>query len=377
MSNALLVTGTCWICMALACQTQSASEPADAHESWCRRGTAVATQPANERAEAHQLIMDGWRLSAADVEKLEEHVTAEPGDLTARTKLIGYYSYSGQNPRNDRIAEAVRRHVLWIIRHRPESQIAGLPQTRLEPVLDAEGYRLASVAWQNQVEKRSKDTAVLGNAAAFFLLNESKTAERLLNQASQLEPKEAEWPKRLAHLYELRMNSASGKLRQEWAGKALAMGERAYQLTPDNYSRSLLLDDLAKTAFEAGQFDKAERYARQTLDMATNRADWNYGNAIHHGTLVLGRIALAKGDVGQAKKYLVEAGKTPGSPQLNSFGPNMLLASELLKRGEKQAVLDYLDAVGMFWEMGKNKLKEWSEAVKNNAVPSFGANLNY
>jgi len=38
---------------------------------------------------------------------------------------------------------------------------------------------------------------------------------------------------------------------------------------------------------------------------------------------------LKEGKVEDAKHYLLEAGKTPGSPQLNSFGPDMSLAEEL------------------------------------------------
>ena len=39
------------------------------------------------------------------------------------------------------------------------------------------------------------------------------------------------------------------------------------------------------------------------------------------------------GDSLAAGKYLVEAAHTPGSPQLNSFGPNVTLAKELLEMG--------------------------------------------
>jgi hypothetical protein len=50
----------------------------------------------------------------------------------------------------------------------------------------------------------------------------------------------------------------------------------------------------------------------------------------------------ANGDIEEAKKQLLLAGKTPSSPQLNSFGPNMILAKELLDKGEKDTVLHYL-----------------------------------
>ena len=43
------------------------------------------------------------------------------------------------------------------------------------------------------------------------------------------------------------------------------------------------------------------------------------------------------------------SGKTPGSPQLNSFGPDFMLDRELLEKGERAAVLAHLELVGKFW----------------------------
>ncbi len=82
--------------------------------------------------------------------------------------------------------------------------------------------------------------------------------------------------------------------------------------------------------------------------------DWNYGNVIHDANLILGRVALKKGNIEKTKHYLLEAGKTPGSPQLNSFGPSFTLAHELLEKGEKITVLEYLDLIGKFWANPEN-----------------------
>ncbi len=78
-----------------------------------------------------------------------------------------------------------------------------------------------------------------------------------------------------------------------------------------------------------------------------------------------------------AKTQLHAAGETPGSPQLNSFGPNMSLCADLLKRGETEAVLDYFAQCGKFWRMGKDRLDTWTKEAKSGKEPEFGANLVY
>ena len=64
---------------------------------------------------------------------------------------------------------------------------------------------------------------------------------------------------------------------------------------------------------------------------------------------MLGRIALAEGDVAVAKKRLLAFADSKGSPRMNSFGPNMQLAKDLLARGEDDTVIEYFERCGKFW----------------------------
>lgn len=92
---------------------------------------------------------------------------------------------------------------------------------------------------------------------------------------------------------------------------------------------------------------------------------------------MLGRLAFRGGDIARAKAELVEAGRTRGSPQLDTFGPSMGLAKDLLERGERAAVLEYFELCSKFWEMGAEKLAAWRAAIERGDVPDFGANLRY
>jgi hypothetical protein len=136
------------------------------------------------------------------------------------------------------------------------------------------------------------------------------------------------------------------------------------------------LPDLAKLAFSADDIDKAEAYSEQLLQIAPQYPkDWNYGNAIYYGNFVLGRIAVLRGNLVQAGQYLLAAGGTPGSPQLNSFGPNMTLARELLEKGQSEVVLQYFTLCKSFWKMDYGKLDQWSAVIRAGGIPDLTDDL--
>lgn len=138
------------------------------------------------------------------------------------------------------------------------------------------------------------------------------------------------------------------------------------------------LPDLAKEAARSGEFDTAQELASELLFLANEfETDWNYGNAIHDANIVLGLVALSRDDIGAAEAHLLAAGNTEGSPQLDSFGPNMMLAEALLQRDETKAVLEYFKLCRAFWELHDGQLDLWSQQVLAGLIPDFGANLRY
>jgi hypothetical protein len=170
------------------------------------------------------------------------------------------------------------------------------------------------------------------------------------------------------------------RLRKKLEPTAKIKLEKLEQAAPSGgRERFYALANLAKAAFEAGELNKAETYARELLAAASDyQTDWNYGNAIFHGNTMIGRVALSRdNNLIQAKSSLLASGQTPGSPQLNSFGPNMSLAKELLGRGERDAVLEFFTSCRKFWKSQAAKLDAWTATVKGGGIPDFGANLLY
>ncbi len=153
--------------------------------------------------------------------------------------------------------------------------------------------------------------------------------------------------------------------------------EKLTEATTDR-DRFYALNDAAKQSFVLGKIEDARKYARELLTLLPKfPGDWNYGNAVQDANLVLGRIAVHEGRIDDAKQHLIQAGKSPGSPQMDSFGPNMSLAKDLLEIGERDVVLEYFELCSKFWDLDYGKLDQWSRDVHAGAIPNFGANLVY
>jgi hypothetical protein len=172
----------------------------------------------------------------------------------------------------------------------------------------------------------------------------------------------------------------------------LALGLGAYVLgtvTGRTETRFHGLRAAAELSLARGKDAKADSQAQELLELAEKHTDdWDCGNAIHHGNLIRGRVALKSGDVAAAEAFLRAAGQTPGSPQLKLFGPNMQLAAELLAAGAREAVLQYLEDCKAFWEARRvptadgprspeELLDSWAADVREGRSPDFGANLAY
>lgn len=331
---------------------------------------AAAISAKAQSVDLPMLMMQGGNLTADQAAALERELQKNPDDLDIRCKVLAYYIFNTRR-RSPEGRAARAKHILWIIEHHPEARIARFPDASSDAFRDRTNYGKAKELWLKQVEKNPTNPAILGNAGVFFLMRDRARAEELLSKAQDLEPENSEWAQHLGHLYSLNTyRSGTGVAR-----KALKAFEQALKhMSPDK--RYYLLVDLAKAAFTAGELEKARKYASELLDRAVEqRPIGNYGNAVHHGNLILGRVALAEGKVEEAETYLLRAGKTPGSPTLNSFGPKMQLALELLQQGRKKAVIEYLKLCGKFWK--RYEIDDWIAEIEKDLIPGFGGNLRY
>lgn len=350
------------VCVALAVSVVPVAAAAEAE------GANVPSP--RERQTAVRWVLEGGRLDAEAAAGLEAGLEERPGDLESRIKLLGHYS----RERTAAGRQARLGHILWLIGNRPDAAITGLPPAEVDRTQQPDGYAQAKRLWLEQAAKHEKSPRVLGNAASFFLRSDSGEAEKLLLRAKKLDESSPYWSRQLSQLYRLEFQAGKSAA----AVRAFAELREAYDKTDNETARMIMFSDLARAAFDAKDYKQAKEFATKALDSSDElEKSWAYGEALHHGHLVMGRLALRTGDLNEAKRRLVEAGKTPGSPTLKTFGPNMSLAHELLQKGERDAILAYFTLCGKFWASGKHKLDTWATQVRGGEAPDFGANLRY
>ncbi len=316
---------------------------------------------------------DGLRMTKARVKELEAKLLDSPDDISARSSLVVHYQLKSKLPN---AKELYASHLLYLIQHAPTCDVLatghGLVSRRHESDLFVNANRL----WEEHLAGKPADPRVLRNAANFYFLNDPDTCKRLLLTGMEVDPDSAFWPHQIARLYSLRLQQFPDRAQR--AATGLGYLERAMSLAPTGLERFSMMDNAAVLAFEAGDFEKARRYANELIENADNsEVSWDAGNAIHKGNIVLGRIALRNGRVSDAVQHLLNAGRIQDTPHLGSFGPNMSLAKELIDAGERDGVIEYFELCRHFWKFGAKELDEWTANVKAGATPDFGPNLVY
>ena len=314
-------------------------------------------------------VLKGSELTVEQAAALEQELAANPQDLSARAQLLGYYFGQGFRASPERH----RGHILWFIENAPESEVLEGPEASIFPSRDPDGYIEAKEAWLRVIAQQPRNTVFLRHAAGYFTLSDTELSAELLERAESLAPADPEWARELGSIHWRQARSPRGENDPAAAARALTAFERAYELSGGS-ARGSLLTYLGMAAFVAGDIEKARSHAESMLETIPD--DWNKGNRIHTGNLVLGRVALSEGDLAEAGARLIAAGQTPGSPQLNSFGPDMALAKKLLEHGETRAVVRYLELCGNFWEMDRGRLKEWIVLIEAGRTPDF-TNLRF
>jgi hypothetical protein len=322
-------------------------------------GSAART---NWQTVAHESTRhgEGGGLSEEDGAALEARIIADEHDVDARVRLVGFY-FLRFSPENHR-----RRadHLAWLAEHRPDIGLGGYGYIVEEQA--PEGHEATRRAWLAAAAKPDADVHILQNAADFLGFNRPEQAESLFRRAAGMEPENGEWRTRIARTLTKRAKWADdADERRRHARAAIQELEIALPLAEQDWIALGVRIDLVEAAVLAEDWERVRETAERVLvDNETTTRTFQYGNAIHWANIALGFAALADEQLTAAADYLVRAGKTLGSPQLNSFGPDRDLARALLGRGERTAVLTYLTDCARFWAGNEALLEGWRSAIE-------------
>jgi len=308
--------------------------------------------------EAVKRVRNG-HATHVDGAELERRIVADAHDIDARVRLVGFY-LPARSPENDR-----RRaeHLVWLAEDRPDIALSGYGRIY---DADAPGYEATRRAWLAAAAKPEADVRILENAASFLGFIRPEEAEPLFRRAAALEPENGRWHKLIADTLTKRAEEADdADERRRLARDAVEEFAIALTLADEDWVALGNRIDLVKAAVLAEAWDRARETAERVLvDNETCQRKFQYGDAIHEANIALGLAALADDDVTAAAEYLVRAGKTPGSPQLEYIGPDLDLARALLKRGERTAVLVYLTDCARLCERRADLVAGWRAAIE-------------
>jgi tetratricopeptide (TPR) repeat protein len=348
-------------------------------------GSASSGVQSSKAANVTPSFMEGYKLSPQEVSELEDIVAKDPDNLEAQSRLLSYY-YT--HAATDRILRPKQeRIVLWLIQNHPEATVLSQLHGLLLPKLYnyAEGEKL----WNNQLQKYPDNLKVISNACSYFQVGNIDYAIECYKRGKSLDPENtAEWDRKLGNSYNSKMASSPAEEKPLWAKEALIAYESAYaESKPKTFSyniggstrtvafpdmfKGVLLPSIAKAALAAGELDKAAKYANQMLETAEDSSFYT-GDYIYTGNSILGLVAVHEGNPDAAETYLLQAGETPGSPGLNSFGPDMSLAKELMNNGRRDSVLAFLRKCQKFWRSSEvNHLSQWIQEMEEGKTPDF------
>jgi tetratricopeptide (TPR) repeat protein len=305
------------------------------------------------------LLYEGKSILRSKAEELESNLRKDPGRVDDRLMLIGYYSWNGHEGLEK---FRLRTHVLWMLQNHPEHPATAEPSLRDLPD-DREGNNQVLELWEQNLKSKPDDLAVLKNAEKFFFSKDPAAADRLIHRIAEKEPANSQWPAELAQLY--RMFGIPGENIENPTERALEEYNRVLALTQNPAARRALSGDMADAAFKIGDFPVAAEFAKIYLKSSDRPA-------VQRANTILGRVALRANDITSAKRYLLDSVDSGAERDIGLSGPMLVLAKELIERGEREAVLEYLQDCLALWPRGEAILRIWIAEIQEGKTPNFG-----
>ncbi|MDQ3798639.1 MAG: hypothetical protein M3384_04255 [Acidobacteriota bacterium] len=311
-------------------------------------------------------------------------------DVNIRIELIEYY----ERKETPEAKKALQEHRLWLVRHRPEKMY----YRELGWWVSAEDaknpdYIALKNEWLRQISLKKTNDKIRLSAAEFLDDLDGLLAEQILREGQQHNPNLYEYSEHLMRLYEIGVDGAISDYESSQNGgggdaaidaalrKLLAEGEKALAIISKDEDRARsseriqLLARLAAVALDLNDLKKARVFSETILNGTkdeTGATTWlDAGKAIFYGNNLLGRVVLREGNTAKAKEHLLASITFSEESDFELETPELDLAAELLAKGEKQAVLDYLARLEKLTTEDEHLkiFRRWQRLIRRNSFP--------
>jgi beta-lactamase regulating signal transducer with metallopeptidase domain/tetratricopeptide (TPR) repeat protein len=328
--------------------------------------------------------LEGYNFSPQEVAELEHTVAENPDNLEAWSLLLSYY-YTHMF-KDGTVRQKHEQSVLWLIQNHPEAKVLGDAHGKLFPWVHnyAEGERL----WKSQLQNYRDNLKIIANACSYLQGGNIDLAIECYEYGKSLDPENAaEWYRKLATAYNLKMANSPAEEKALWARDMLSALENTYEeskpttfsynfgdvtrtVEMPNISKVLLLPRIAKAALAAGELGKAVTYAHQLLEAAEENPAFR-GDNLYEGNLVLGLLAVREGNLDAAEIYLLQAAEAFGFAGMHRVSPDMSLAKDLLSYGRRDTVLEFLRKGEKVVNTDLLPFSQWIQEMEEGRSPDF------
>lgn len=317
----------------------------------------------------------GRRLTRRQVASLEKQVAKDPTNIEVRLSLLGYCH--ARPDRDERYCELLE----WFIENAPLRFF----HTHSCAFTKTKSFQRCKKLWIRQVEANPGNTRIMRNLAQFCKFVDPRTSVKYLKLAHEFEPESEDISLELSDIYK-RIAEDGSKTSALNAVLQMKKTVSIYEKTDPSirsYFRQYVatsLHEYAELALEFGLLDDAEYFGNCLLDFRTLVSKrngipfvenkYNYFRPNTRGYSIIGRVALARGDVEKAVRSLWEMCDIQ-----SSFFFEWGLTNDLLKAKQRKVVLEYLERL-VAKEPGEERLEqiqEWIEQIKKGRRPNLGS----
>lgn len=309
-----------------------------------------------EEKRQHKLWRSARSLSRIEVKAIKHNLKSEAANLDLRFQIISYYSVwtKGGRLKHKGAQRRLFEQVSWLVDHHPDiANHFGYELLSTNYCFSPNRFARLRDKWIRQVEASPDNATVLGNAATFISIRDKKLACALYEGAYALQPNQR-WLERLVSLLSQDMSLTPGKYDKEVCLRVIDAGMRSLQ-TEAIPEHSMICGDIADAAWAIGDFETV----RNCADRIVN----TQGVKAQVGHSYLGLLALIDGNRAEAIARLL------CPPRVGPYRQRLLLARELSKLGEKDAIIIFVNE----WcpDIGDKTKNRWLAQIANEETPDF------